>query len=124
MRHLCVARTLASMCVVVACATCEAAAQTADDLFAANAVQDVFISVNDRDLAELRERYQENVYFPADVAWRDLRLHNVGIRSRGLASRSAMQDEMIYQTFINKSDDFAEMRAARAEERPPKYTGS
>jgi enoyl-CoA hydratase/carnithine racemase len=38
--------------------------------------------------------------------------------------RSAMQDEMIYQTFINKSDDFAEMRAARAEERPPKYTGS
>jgi len=89
MRHLCIVRTLASMCVVVACATCEAAAQTADDLFAANAVQDVFISVNDRDLAELRERYQENVYFPADVAWRDLRLHNVGLRSRGLASRSA-----------------------------------
>jgi enoyl-CoA hydratase/carnithine racemase len=38
--------------------------------------------------------------------------------------RSAMTDEMIYQTFINRSDDFAEMRAARAEERPPKYTGS
>jgi enoyl-CoA hydratase len=38
--------------------------------------------------------------------------------------RSAMTDEMIYQTFINRSDDFAEMRAARADERPPKYTGS
>ena len=38
--------------------------------------------------------------------------------------RSAMTDEMIYQTFINRSDDIAEMRAARAEERPPKYTGS
>jgi len=38
--------------------------------------------------------------------------------------RSAMLDEMIYQTFINKSDDIAEMRAARAEERSPKYTGS
>ncbi|HWS46583.1 MAG TPA: enoyl-CoA hydratase/isomerase family protein [Acidimicrobiia bacterium] len=38
--------------------------------------------------------------------------------------RSSMNDEMIYQTFINRSDDFAEMRAARGEERPPRYTGS
>jgi enoyl-CoA hydratase len=38
--------------------------------------------------------------------------------------RTAMNDEMIYQTFINRSDDFAELRAARAEERSPKYTGS
>jgi enoyl-CoA hydratase/carnithine racemase len=38
--------------------------------------------------------------------------------------RSSMTDEMIYQTFINKSDDVAEMRAARAEERAPRYTGS
>jgi enoyl-CoA hydratase/carnithine racemase len=38
--------------------------------------------------------------------------------------RSSMADEMIYQTFINRSDDIAEMRAARSEERPPRYTGS
>ncbi len=38
--------------------------------------------------------------------------------------RSAMTDEMIYQTFINRSDDFAELRAARAEDRSPRYTGS
>jgi enoyl-CoA hydratase len=38
--------------------------------------------------------------------------------------RASMADEMIYQTFINKSDDFAEQRAARAEARPPRYTGS
>jgi enoyl-CoA hydratase len=38
--------------------------------------------------------------------------------------RSSMTDEVIYQTFINRSDDFAEMRAARAEERPPRYMGS
>lgn len=38
--------------------------------------------------------------------------------------RSSMADEMIYQTFINKSDDIAEMRAARAETRDPRYTGS
>jgi enoyl-CoA hydratase len=38
--------------------------------------------------------------------------------------RSSMNDEMIYQTFINRSDDFAEMRAAREANRPPGYTGS
>src|SRR5262249_945263 len=37
--------------------------------------------------------------------------------------RAAMNDEVIYQTFVNKSDDFAEMRA-RAEDREPRYTGS
>jgi enoyl-CoA hydratase/carnithine racemase len=38
--------------------------------------------------------------------------------------RSSMADEMIYQTFINRSDDFAEFRASRAEDREPRYTGS
>jgi enoyl-CoA hydratase/carnithine racemase len=40
------------------------------------------------------------------------------------AIRASMADEMIYQTFVNKSDDLAEMRAARAEDRAPRYTGS
>jgi len=38
--------------------------------------------------------------------------------------RASMDDEMIYQTFVNRSDDAAELRAARAEERPPHFTGS
>jgi enoyl-CoA hydratase len=38
--------------------------------------------------------------------------------------QTSMADEMIYQTFINRSDDFAEARAARVEERPPRFTGS
>jgi enoyl-CoA hydratase/carnithine racemase len=38
--------------------------------------------------------------------------------------RTSMADEMIYQTFINKSDDIAELRAARADDRPPHFTGS
>lgn len=40
------------------------------------------------------------------------------------AVRASMADEVIYQTFVNRSDDFAELRAARADERPPRYTGS
>jgi enoyl-CoA hydratase len=38
--------------------------------------------------------------------------------------RSSMDEEMIAQTFISRSDDMAELRAARAEERAPDYTGS
>ena len=38
--------------------------------------------------------------------------------------RTSMDDELIYQTFLNRSDDFAEMKAARAGGRPPRYTGS
>ena len=40
------------------------------------------------------------------------------------AIRASMADEMIYQTFLNRSDDFAESRAARDEGREPRYTGS
>jgi enoyl-CoA hydratase/carnithine racemase len=38
--------------------------------------------------------------------------------------RASMADELIYQTFISRSDDMAEFRAARAEDRAPGYTGS
>jgi enoyl-CoA hydratase len=38
--------------------------------------------------------------------------------------QASMDDELIYQTFLNRSDDFAEMKAARAEDRTPTYRGS
>jgi enoyl-CoA hydratase len=38
--------------------------------------------------------------------------------------RASMAEELVAQTFVNRSDDYAEMRAARAEDRPPVYTGS
>ena len=38
--------------------------------------------------------------------------------------RSSMAEELIAQTFIAKSDDMAEFRAARAEGRAPHFTGS
>ena len=38
--------------------------------------------------------------------------------------RSSMDDELVYQTFISRSDDMAELRAARSEGRDATYTGS
>lgn len=40
------------------------------------------------------------------------------------AVRSSMDDELIYQTFLNKSDDFEEFKTARVEGREPRYRGS
>jgi enoyl-CoA hydratase len=40
------------------------------------------------------------------------------------AIRRSMADELIFQTFVNRSDDYAEFRAARAEGREPSYRGS
>lgn len=38
--------------------------------------------------------------------------------------RSSMEEELVYQTFISRSDDIAEMRRANGEGRDPRYTGS
>jgi hypothetical protein len=35
-----------------------------------------------------------------------------------------MAEELIAQTFVSSSRDYAEFRAARAESRIPRYTGS
>ena len=40
------------------------------------------------------------------------------------AVRASMLDELVFQTTVNKSDDFAEFKAARKDQRPPKYSGS
>jgi enoyl-CoA hydratase/carnithine racemase len=47
------------------------------------------------------------------------------IRHLGEAEvRASMAEELIGQTYLSRSDDMAELRAARAEDREPKYTGS
>jgi enoyl-CoA hydratase len=47
------------------------------------------------------------------------------IRHLGEAEvRASMADELIGQTYLSRSDDMAELRAARAENRDPSYTGS
>ena len=66
-----------------------ASAQNVEELFDSRIVHELRLFMNERDLRELRERYLENVYFPADLQWRDTHVRNVGVRSRGLASRSA-----------------------------------
>jgi spore coat protein CotH len=60
-----------------------ALAQTADDLFTDGTLHEIRLFINSRDLRNLRTRFQENTYYTADFLWRNIRVRNVGVRSRG-----------------------------------------
>ena len=66
-----------------------ATAQTQDDLFNPEVLQRVELWLNASDWAKLKSAFQENTYYPADVTWNGITVRNVGIRSRGLGSRSS-----------------------------------
>jgi spore coat protein CotH len=57
-------------------------------LFDDTQVQDVRLTVNPRDWADLKTDFHLNTYYAAHFAWRDRLVTNVGIRSRGTGSRS------------------------------------
>jgi spore coat protein CotH len=65
-----------------------AEAQSAADVFDVETLHEVRLFINSRDLSEMLERYWEDRYYPADFAWRGIRVRNVAVRVRGLASRS------------------------------------
>ena len=64
-------------------------AQTSDDFFNPEVLQRVDIWLNAIDWSKLKAAFQENTYYPADVTWNGTTVYNVGIRSRGLGSRSS-----------------------------------
>ncbi len=65
-----------------------ATAQSSAELFDPDAVHDIRLFINSRDYRQLREDYTENTYYTADLAWRGLRVRNIGVRSRGMGSRN------------------------------------
>jgi spore coat protein CotH len=77
-----------------------AAAQTAADLFDSSVLQEIRLSVNTRDLAQLRAHTDLNTHFPADLTWRNLKVRNVSIRSRGQGSRNPIKPG--YQVEIDR----------------------
>jgi spore coat protein CotH len=66
-----------------------ALAQTSDDFFNAEVLQRIDLWLHEADWAKLRANFQENTYYPAELVWNGISLQNVGIRSRGLGSRSS-----------------------------------
>lgn len=64
-------------------------AQTTDDLFNPEVLQRIDLWLNSSDWSKLKAAFQENTYYPADLIWNGQEIRNIGIRSRGLGSRSA-----------------------------------
>ncbi len=68
-----------------------AGGQTADDVFNVDAVNDIKLALHSADWQKLKDNFQDNTYYPADLTWGALTVRNVGIRSRGLGSRNAIK---------------------------------
>jgi spore coat protein CotH len=64
--------------------------------------------VNSRDARVLRDRWQENIYFPADLVLDGTRVRNVAIRSRGTGSRNPIKMGLLVDfDYYTKGQQFA-----------------
>jgi len=68
---------------------------TTDDLFNDSIVHDLRLVIHSADWRKLKETFQENTYYPCDFRWtfrgQEMVVRNIGIRSRGLGSRSPVK---------------------------------
>lgn len=96
--------------VVIAWVALPASGQTAEQLFDASQLQEVWLFINARDLATLRATYLENTFYPADVQWGGATVRNAAVRSRGGGSRNGSKPGLLIdfnryvagQTFLGR----------------------
>jgi spore coat protein CotH len=82
----------AAVLIVAACVLPPPAfAQTADELFSGQTLDDLWVHINARDWARLRLAYDSNTFYPCDVEWRTVKVRNAGCRSRGWGSRNPVK---------------------------------
>ncbi|MBI4475425.1 MAG: CotH kinase family protein, partial [Acidobacteria bacterium] len=81
---------------------------TSDDLFNDRVLHEIRLYAHPTDWATLRARFQENIFFPADMTWRfgntQIPIEQVGIRSRGLGSRNGIKPGLLIN-FARYNDD-------------------
>jgi spore coat protein CotH len=63
-------------------------AQSTNDLFNAQTLQRLDLELHSSDWLKLKENFQTNTFYPADMTWNGQTVRNVGIRSRGRGSRN------------------------------------
>jgi spore coat protein CotH len=85
--------------LILICTSVNIHAQTAEDLFNSQVLQEIRIDVHPKDWAALRQNFQLDTYYPADVHWlfngRHVDVEQVGIRSRGLGSRNGVKPGLL-----------------------------
>ena len=60
-----------------------ASAQTVDEFFDPGTVQELRLTINSKDLRLLRERSADDIYYAADLQWRNIRVRNAGCALAG-----------------------------------------
>jgi spore coat protein CotH len=68
-----------------------ATAQTQDEFFSDDTVQELQLTVSRRDWQLLKDHADLDIYYAADLRWRGLVARNVGIRSRGNTTRNGIK---------------------------------
>jgi spore coat protein CotH len=66
-------------------------AQTQEDFFDDERLQDVRLTISQRDWETLKARADEDTYYAADLRWQGITVRNVGIRSRGFGTRNGIK---------------------------------
>jgi len=69
-------------------------AQSSGDLFNGQTLHRLDIDLHTADWAKLKEEFNSNEYYPADLTWNGIKAYNAGIRSRGVASRSGTKPSL------------------------------
>jgi hypothetical protein len=78
-------------CLLVILDAGVARAQTQDEFFNDGTVQDVRLIVSSRDWETLKATADQNTFYAADLTWNGVTVRNIGIRSRGSATRNGIK---------------------------------
>jgi spore coat protein CotH len=79
------------LAVAVSIGSADAAVGTQDEFFNDNVIQEVRLAISARDWQTLKDNFGEDLYYPADLTWNGVTVRNVGIRSRGHATRNGVK---------------------------------
>src|SRR4051812_9009190 len=66
-------------------------AEGAAELFDPQILQRIDIDMHTADWAKLKQDFESDDYYPADVTWNGIKVYNTGVRSRGAGSRSGVK---------------------------------
>ncbi len=86
----------ARLFLVLGLAACPPAiiAQSTDDFFNDDLIQEIRIAINPADWAKLKATFRDNTYYECIWTWRNVTVENIGIRSSGLGSRSPVKPNL------------------------------
>ncbi len=90
--------------LLIAISSCTGAlAQTSNDLFDVNVLQEIRLDVKPTDWQAIQDNPASDAYYLADLHWRNITVGKVGIRQRGGSTRSGIKPSL--HVDINRYED-------------------